>query len=125
MKAEAFKFTLNGLFSTFVHYSFLFINIELLGISNIIISNLIAGVLATVYSFIGNRSFVFKRYNEKIHIQFYNFIVLYAILILLHTICMYIMVDMLFVKYQVSFIIVAPIIAILSFVVNNLIVFKK
>jgi putative flippase GtrA len=123
LKKKAVKFFINGLISTLVHYLVLIFAIELIKIDNIILANLIAGIIAIFYSFISNKYYVFKAHNKNIFFQVLKFLILYLSTIMLHTVIMFFLTKT-GVDYHISFFVTSSFLAVISFIVNKIVVFK-
>ncbi len=124
MKRKEIKFLINGGVSTVIHYSALIFIVEIISIS-FVIANILAGILGTTCSFIGNKYFVFKSHEESVSYQAVKFLILYGFLIAVHTLILFSLTNMIGFDYRVSFVLASIILAIVSFLLNNSIVFNK
>ncbi|MBT4764775.1 GtrA family protein [bacterium] len=124
MKRKAMKFLINGGISTIIHYLALIFIVEIISIS-FVIANILAGILGTTYSFIGNKYFVFKSHEESMHYQAVKFLILYGFLIAAHTLILFSLTNMIGFDYRVSFVLASIVLAIVSFLLNNSLVFNK
>ena len=124
MNKQFFIFIINGLMATFVHFLLLVIFIEVFNMENIVVANISAGLLAIMFSFIGNRHFVFKSKTADLYSQIIKFLILYLIILFLHTLLMALLTVNIGLDYRISFVLVSAIMAITSFFMNKLIVFK-
>jgi putative flippase GtrA len=125
LKKEALKFLLNGLISTLIHYVILVVAIEILGVVSIVLANMMAGATAVLYSFVGNKYYVFKSHDEVLYFQAFKFLIVYTLLIILHTIAMFVLTNKMSVSYHISFIMVSSLFAMASFFLNKIVVFRR
>ena len=124
MKREVLYFLLNGGFATAVHFFILLVVVESFSGVHIALANTIAGIGGVLSSFLGNRYFVFKSDEGKIHYQALKFIVLYIFIIMSHTFLISILTVVYGVDYRVSFVIASAIMLVLSFLSNKFMVFR-
>lgn len=124
MNKQFFIFIINGLSATIVHLLLLIIFIEIFKIDSIVVSNVAAGLIAIMVSFFGNRRFVFKSKSTDVYSQIFKFLILYLSILTLHTLLMTFLTENVNLDYRISFVIVSAIMALTSFFMNKLIVFK-
>ena len=72
-----FRYILNGLFATSIHYIALTINIEIYDMKSAGIANFIAAIFGISVSFLGNRYYVFRSRNKPLVYQSIMFFGLY------------------------------------------------
>ena len=118
------RYVFNGLLASGVHYLALSVMIGPLGIRPVGLANLVAAITGTAASFIGNRRFVFQAVESSVKRQAVNFAVLYAVLALVHSACMYVWCDMLKKDYQLGFVLATGLQFGLSYVFNSKLVFR-
>jgi len=121
---ELFRYVVNGLFSTGVHFAVLYTCLNIVGILSAGLSNLIAALFGISVSFIGSRYFVFEHTGEKIHTQAIKFSGLYGSIALLHGLVLFVWSDMLKLDYRVGFLLATALQVSLSYVGNKFLVFK-
>jgi len=121
---KVFKFIINGLIATFVHYIVLYFNMEIIGMTSATVANLIGASFGITVSFFGNRNFVFLSKNSAIHFQAMGFIILQSILVAMQSIIVYIWVDLYDYNYQIVFIFAVGVSAVLSYTANKIIIFR-
>lgn len=123
--SELFRYVVNGLFATAVHYAVLNFNIHVLGFASAGLANGVASIFGITASFIGNRYFVFRGgRTASCAPQAVRFVVLYVAIALLHTGVMWLWADYLGFDYRVGFLIATGLQFLLSFIGNKLLVFK-
>jgi len=123
--ARLLRYVFNGLLATGVHYLVLSVLINPLAVRPIGLANLVAAITGTVASFIGNRQFVFKAVNAPVQKQAIHFALLYAILAIIHSACMYLWCDILNRDYQVGFLLATGLQFLLSYIFNSSLVFRN
>ena len=123
------KFTLNGLFATFVHYfTMLLISNYVIAIYSIAYG--IAAIFGILTSFLGNKFFVFTNSNQDNFLntgtskQLRSFLLLYGLIMLICSILMGVLSDLLHINYNLSFMISLSVQTLLSFFGNKNYVFK-
>jgi len=121
---QVFKFIINGLIATFVHYMVLYFNMEVIRMTSATLANLIGASFGITVSFFGNRNFVFLSKNKAVHFQAMGFITLQSILIAIQSIILFIWVDLYDHNYQIVFIFAVGISTVLSYTANKLIIFR-
>jgi putative flippase GtrA len=124
MNKQFFLFIINGTISAGFHFLILVFFVEILNIKNIAVANIIAGFLAIIISYLGNRYFVFKSSENKIYSQVLKFFVTYIIIIFVNTLFLSLLIFFTGLDYRIAFIITSAILAILSFFINKFIVFN-
>ena len=123
------KFTINGLFATFVHYfTMLLISNYVIAIYSIAYG--IAAIFGILTSFLGNKFFVFTTSNQDNFLnngtskQLRSFLLLYGLIMLICSILMGVLSDLLRINYNLSFMISLSVQTLLSFFGNKNYVFK-
>ena len=123
--ARLLRYVLNGLLATGVHYLVLIVLINSLAVRPIGLANLVAAITGTAASFVGNRRFVFKAVNAPVQKQAMHFALLYAILAVIHSACMYLWCDILNRDYQIGFLLATGLQFLLSYIFNSRVVFRN
>jgi putative flippase GtrA len=122
--AEAIRYVANGVVATAVHFGVLSFNLAVLNFSSAGLANLIAAIFGIATSFLGNRYFVFRRYDENILRQVIKFSGLYASIAVLHGVLLLTWTDWLGMDYRVGFLIATAFQVSLSYLGNKALVFK-
>ncbi|MDC1013718.1 GtrA family protein [Gammaproteobacteria bacterium] len=123
-KNETSKFIVNGIFAALVHFFFL-ISLTTFTDANYGFSNFIACIFGSMTSFVGNKYFVFKFYNQSTHtiIQLYKFLLLYLFLCLNAGLALYFWTDIYGYYFIYGFLGITVINTILGFLANKFLVF--
>ena len=123
------KFITNGLLATFVHYVImLLISNYLIGIYSIAYG--IASIFGILTSFLGNKFFVFTNANQDsspnnlTFKQLRSFLLLYGLIMLICSALMGVLSDLLYINYNLSFMMALCVQTLLSFFGNKRYVFK-
>ena len=118
------KFIINGLFATGIHYVTLYVFLYILSFSPFG-ADLIAATIGMIVSFIGNKYFVFKNKEGKLHTQAFKFLVIYGIIALFHAAILHVSIVILQINYNYGFFIATSIQVILSYIGNKKVVFYE
>lgn len=97
------RYLINGTLATIIHYSCLFFFVEILEIYSVGISNFFASIVGIIFSFLGNRYYVFNSINSSILIQLKSFLPLYYFLSVLQGIILYFWTDIYQYNYNFGF----------------------
>ena len=124
LSAQVFKYIINGLAATGIHFSVLVFCLEVLHWQTAGFANLVASIFGITASFIGSRYFVFSGSNVTARAQIVRFIVLYAMLAAMHGFVMYLWADVAKLNYVVGFVIATGLQVLSSYFGNKLVVFK-
>tara|TARA_B100001059_G_C17574928_1_gene446892 strand:+ start:241 stop:645 length:405 start_codon:yes stop_codon:yes gene_type:complete len=121
---ETYKFIINGLFATLVHFLVLLI-LSSFSPLNYGVSNLIGYIFGSISSFLGNKFFVFKISNN-IHTftQALKFIFLYIFLAINSGVALYIWTDINKYNFVIGFLGITALNTIISFMVNKFLIFN-
>ena len=119
-----FRYIVNGIIATLLHYSVLYINIEIIELKSIGIANFIAAIFGIIMSFLGNKFFVFTYSKGKFSNQIIFFMLLYFTIAFMHGVLLYIWSDLYHMDYRIGFVIATILQALLSYTGNKKIVFK-
>ena len=118
--SDLFRYVINGLFATAVHYLVLNFNVQTLGFPSAGLANGVASVFGITVSFLGNRYFVFRGgRTASFAPQAARFLILYVLIALLHTGVMWLWADYSGFNYRVGFVIATGLQFLLSFVGNR------
>jgi putative flippase GtrA len=121
---QSFRYLVNGLAATAIHFSVLTFNLKVLGWTSAGISNLVAAGFGITASFIGSRYYVFSGSVESLFKQVYRFLFLYIAIACLHGGFMYVWVDINNLHYIPGFILATFLQVTLSYWGNKILVFK-
>lgn len=124
LSAQVFKYIVNGLAATGIHFSVLVFCLEILGWQTAGLANLVASIFGITASFIGSRYFVFSGSSVAARSQVVRFIVLYAMLAGMHGFVMYLWADIAKLNYVFGFVIATGLQVLSSYFGNKLLVFK-
>lgn len=122
---EIFRYIVNGLVATAVHYSVLTFNLRVIEINSAGISNFIAALFGITASFAGSRYFVYKNHTGTLKKQAISFLILYFTIALLHGSVLYLWTDKLGLPYQTGFLLATLIQVSLSYIGNKIFVFRN
>lgn len=121
---QLFRYLINGLVATAVHYGVLRFNIEVLHIPLAGIANAIAAVFGIAVSFLGSRHFVFRGQKGSVVKQGSLFLLVYASIAMLHAMVMYVWADQFGYDYRIGFLLATAMQMVFSFLANKFLVFK-
>ncbi len=121
---ETYKFIINGLFATLVHFLVLLILISFSPL-NYGFSNFIGYIFSITSSFLGNKFFVFKDSNNKhAFTQVIKFIFLYIFLAINSGFALYIWTDINKYNFVIGFLGITALNTIISFLVNKFLIYN-
>ena len=120
---EAVNYLIVGVLTTVV--SIVSYNIFRFVISNYLICTILSWVVAVLFAYITNRTFVFHSKEKNIIKEFIEFIFSRLLSLLAEVAIMYVLVDFLTIGDRISKLIVQVIIIILNYVFSKLFVFKS
>lgn len=123
-KSRPFRYIVNGLVATAVHFAVLTFNLKVLGFASAGLANLVAAVFGITASFAGSRFYVFRGSAEPLFRQIYRFILLYVSIALLHGVLLYAWTDVMALNYIAGFGIATVMQVIFSYWGNKILVFK-
>ena len=121
---QAVRYVINGLAATAVHYGVLRFNIEVLHIPLAAAANALAAVFGITASFLGSRYFVFRGRQGSLARQGSLFLLVYALIAVLHALVMYLWADRLGLDYRIGFVLATGMQMAISFIANRWVVFK-
>tara|TARA_X000001036_G_scaffold438555_1_gene486699 strand:- start:2053 stop:2457 length:405 start_codon:yes stop_codon:yes gene_type:complete len=121
---ETYKFIINGLFATLVHFLVLLILISFSSL-NYGFSNFIGYIFSITSSFLGNKFFVFKDSNNAhAFTQVIKFIFLYLFLAINSGFALYIWTDINKYNFVIGFLGITALNTIISFMVNKFLIYN-
>jgi len=121
---ELFKYGINGLVASAVHYGMLNFNVKVIGFASVGFANLIAACFGIACSFLGNRFFVFKGQEASITSQAIGFGFLYGSIALFHGLVLFVWSDYMKLDYHAGFLLATLFQFCLSYIGNKKMVFK-
>jgi len=121
---QLFRYGVNGLVATGVHYGALVMLIEQFRLSSAGAANLLAALIGICVSFLGNRYFVFKQTQSAVFRQAWRFSLLYGAIALVHGAVLFLWADWLEMDYRLGFVMATIMQFVLSYTGNRLLVFK-
>lgn len=121
---EIVRYIINGVAATAVHFSALYIGLNLLHLPSAGFANLVAALFGIFASFLGSRYFVFPKTGEGILRQACKFSGLYGAIALLHGLVLFVWTDQLGFDYRIGFLLATVLQVSLSYVGNKFLVFK-
>ena len=98
-----FFFAINGVACTLIHYLILFILIEIVKTNSAAVSSLVASLIASSISFLGNKKIVFCSQSNSLLLEASRFAVLYLLLAIFHSVFLLIWTDLLELDYRHGF----------------------
>lgn len=125
MNWEPIRFIINGGVATAVHFLVLWVCLKIFLLDSAGFSNLIASVFGIIMSFLGNRYFVFRRFEQSIIQQFSKFSGIYCLIALLNGLLLFIITDYYGIDFRIGFIISVIVQVILGYLGSKFLVFFK
>lgn len=123
-RSRPFRYVVNGLVATAVHFAVLTFNLKVLAFTSAGLANLVAAVFGIITSFAGSRVYVFRGSTERLMHQIYRFILLYVSIALLHGALLYAWTDVMALNYIAGFAVATVMQVIFSYWGNKVLVFK-
>jgi len=123
-QSRPFRYIVNGVVATAVHFAVLTFNLKVLGFASAGLANMVAAVFGITTSFAGSRIYVFHGSAEPLLRQIYRFILLYVSIALLHGALLYAWTDVMSLNYIAGFGIATVMQVIFSYWGNKVLVFK-
>jgi len=121
---ELVRYVINGLVATAVHYGVLSVCMENLNLGSAGFSNLLASTVGIVCSFLGNRYFVFRCYDQAIFNQAIKFAGLYVSIALLNGFILFLWTDQFGNNYKIGFLLSLILQVVLSYFFSKKYVFS-
>lgn len=125
VKKELWRYGVNGLAATAVHYAVLLFILEVLNYQSAGIANLVAACFGIVTSYLGSRYYVFKNTDVNITRQVMRFSALYASIALVHGFILWLWTDIYGLSYHFGFLMATSLQVSLSYFGNKFLVFKQ
>lgn len=122
---QVLRYVANGVVATAVHYGVLRLLLDVAGLSSAGLANLIAACCGIAVSFVGSRTFVFRRTDEPWLAQARRFLLLYGAIALVHGAFLYVWSDRLHLDANVGFAIALVLQVIGSYFGTKLLVFRS
>ena len=124
LNKQPIRYIINGLVATGIHFFVLTFNLKVLGWQSAGAANFFAALFGISASFIGSRYYVFEGSLEPLFKQLYRFVLLYALIAIVHGVLMYVWVDLYHFNYIVGFVIATAMQVVCSYLGNKVLVFK-
>lgn len=124
-RLEFFRYILNGLVATGVHFLALVAGLEWVGLPSAGLANFFAAIFGITVSFLGSRYFVFPRSSRSMAAQAPRFVALYAAIALLHAGLLYVWTDRLGLDFRIGFAIAIVLQVLGSYFGNKHFVFSR
>ncbi len=121
--ALPWRYLLNGLLATLVHYVALVLAMEWLELPLAALANLLAAALGIAVAFFGARHFVYRRSAEPLLRQWLRFNLLYISAALLHGLVLYLWSDLAGLDYRLGFLLATLLQVVISYWGNKRLVF--
>jgi len=118
------KYIFNGLFATIVHYCVFIFSINFFNFQYTATADFIAAFFGISISFLGNKYLVFNMKAKRPFAQYLFFFFFYIFLVLIHSAIIFLMTDILFIHYNMSFLLATFFQFLISFAVNKNLTFK-
>lgn len=118
------KFIINGLVATGVHFSTLFVLVEVVGVPIVGLANALAAIVGITTSYLGNKFFVFGS-REDVAKTLPRFLLLYATIAAMHGTFMLLWCDFARLDYRLGFLVATGLQFILSYAGNVRLVFRN
>jgi putative flippase GtrA len=120
---EIFRYSLNGLIATSLHYLVLYSCVEILNFKLVGLANFCASLVGILFSFLGNKFFVFKKNNSNITMQFAKFSSLYILVAFFHGGFLYFWSDILQENYNYGFLIALIMQFVMGYLISKRLIF--
>lgn len=121
---EIFRYVVNGLFATAVHYAVLDLNMTILGFRSAGFGNFVAAIVGIFVSFLGSYYYVFDTKQARILPQLVKFAGLYGAIAVLHGAALWLWSDRFGLDYRTGFLTATALQVALSYLGNKHIVFR-
>jgi putative flippase GtrA len=120
-----FRYLVNGMVATGIHFSVLVFNIRVLELQSAGLANFIAAVFGIISSFIGSRYFVFPDARNDIYAQATKFGAMYCVFAIFHGAVLAMWTDVLQNDYRLGFLLATAMQVVGSYFGNKFLIFKK
>jgi putative flippase GtrA len=121
---EIFRYIINGVVATAIHFTILTINIKVFEFSSAGVANFVAAIFGITASFVGSRYFVYRDHSGSLYSHAIKFVILYGMIALLHGAILYIWTDIYHYAYEIGFLLATMLQILLSYIGNKVLVFK-
>ncbi len=121
---ELFRYGINGLVATSVHFGVLTFNLQVVELPSAGLANFIAAIVGITASFLGSRYYVFHITGESLTAQAVKFSGLYGVIAVLHGLVLFIWTDVKGFDYRLGFLAATALQVFLSYLGNKYLVFK-
>lgn len=122
---EAFRYIVNGIIATGIHFIVLWVFLNKFQVSSAGAANFMAAFFGIFSSFAGSRYFVFQEHTQTIVQQATKFFGLYAFIAILHGLLLYVLTDQLGINYRIGFLCATIMQVLTSYAGNKFMVFSK
>lgn len=119
-----FRYVINGLVATAVHFAVLTFNLEWLRMDSAGVANVIAAAGGIVTSFLGSRYYVFRRADMPIMRQAMSFGLLYAATMAMHGSVLFVLSDVMSFDYRLGFCVATVLQVAVTYIGNKTLVFR-
>ncbi len=124
LAGQVFRYIVNGLVATSIHYGVLRFNIEVLDFPSAGLANGVAAVFGIAASFVGSRYFVFRGSQGRLLQQGALFLLAYGCIAVLHGLVLFVWSDVYRLDYTIGFLVATGMQVACSFLVNKFMVFR-
>ncbi len=121
---EIFRFAVNGLAATAVHYAVLNVNMTVLEFRSAGLANLVAALFGVSASFLGNYFYVFPGNHGRMGTRFLRFCALYGTIALFHGAALWLWTDHAGLDFRVGFVVATGAQVCLTYLGNKYLVFR-
>lgn len=121
---QVFRFVVNGVVATTLHYLVLNINLHFFHIPSAGVANFIAAIFGILISFLGSRYYVFQNFSQSIYSQALKFLWFYGFAGIIHFLVLFLWSDIYRQDYRIGFLIATALQVCISYLSNKYIVFK-
>jgi len=119
------RYAANGVAATAVHYSALYICVEIIEFQLIGAANLFASTFGILASFLGNKYFVFNSNHGRAHAQLLKFIAFYVLIAVIHGAILLVWSDVYQLNYNHGFALAVTIQFLLGYLVSKYLIFNQ
>jgi putative flippase GtrA len=124
-RGRVLRYIVNGMVATVVHFAVLTFGLKILAIGSAGLANLGAAVFGVTASFLGNRYYVFRKWDEPIVVQAAKFATLYVLTVCLHGLVLFGWSDIWRLDYRTGFIVATALQVLLTYWGSKLLVFNR
>lgn len=124
-RGRIFRYLVNGLAATGMHFVVLSFGLRVLEIGSAGLANLVAAIFGVTTSFLGNRYYVFRKWDDPIAVQATKFGTLYVFTVCLHGLVLFAWSDVWRLDYRVGFVVATAIQILLTYWGSKRLVFNR